>query len=70
MFCLRMKWVFNIPYIFSAENEETQYKFEPSCIQPDPTESLLEEMRSVSLIESNYPVNKGKKSKQEENCTI
>lgn len=45
--------------VIVSENDG-QYIFEPACIQPDPTESLLEEMRSVSLVEiNNPPVNKG-----------
>lgn len=48
--------------VIMTEND-TQYTFEPVCIQPDPTESLLEEMRSVNLVETNQPTNKG-------NCVI
>lgn len=45
--------------VIMSENDG-QYTFAPACIQPDPTESLLEEMRSVNLVETNnQPVNKG-----------
>lgn len=46
-------------FSYSTENDG-QNKFEPACIQPDPTESLLEEMRSVSLVETNNSTSKGK----------
>ena len=46
--------------IFSKVCEEDAVvNYEPGCIQPDPTDQLLELMKSVNMSESNTKTTKG-----------
>lgn len=45
--------VYNTKYII--RNNENLI-FEPGCIQPDPTDKLLEEMKSIGIAEQNKKV--------------